>query len=66
MPGKGGKVVSGKEEFQKHSPRLISRKRYRVLEGKGVSQFNLYQPLNLSEEEYNRFKEEIKKRGNMG
>jgi hypothetical protein len=58
--------VSGKEEFQKHSPGLISKKRYRVLEGKGISQFNLYQPLNLSEEEYNRFKEEIKKRGNMG
>lgn len=58
--------MSGKEEFQKHSPGLISRKRYRILQEKGVSQFNIYKPLNLSEEEYNRFKEEIKKRGNMG
>ena len=41
----------------------LLRKRHMALEGKC---FSLYQPsLNLSEEEYNRRLEEIKKMGNM-
>jgi hypothetical protein len=55
-------VTEKKESVQRYSGLL--RKRYMALEGRC---FSLYQPsLNLSEEEYNRRLEEIKKWGNMG
>lgn len=54
-------------ETSVRTSRSISRKRYKVLEGKNISHYNLYQPsLNLNEEEYNKRLEEIKKMGNMG
>jgi hypothetical protein len=64
---KGGRIVTETNDFPTRTFRGISRKRSKVLEGNSISHFNLAQPpLNLSEEEYNKRLEQLKKMGNMG